>query len=159
MSMLRLMLPAAIVAAGFTGFAAFQGVDPSTLPDDEGKALVTRACGDCHGLGTVMARRLPPAEWKDVVDDMVSRGAEADEADVKKITLYFTQHAGRADVNSASEDDLKAVLGLSGDEAASLVKARSGGAAFKTIDDVKKVPGIDAKKLDEHKDAIAFSAQ
>lgn len=148
---------ASAVAAGVTTFAAYQAVDPSTLPENDGKALFTRMCSSCHGLAEVTRARHTPKEWKDIVDDMLSRGMMADDQEIKAVSAYMAANVGRVNVNRASADDLKAALGLTDAEAAALVNARASGATFQTLEDLKNVVGIDAKKMDDRKDGIFFS--
>lgn len=151
-----LVLPAAILMAAGV-LAAGQGVDPLTLPESEGKALLTKACADCHDLGTVLAKRMTPKQWQDVTDDMISRGVQADESDIKTLVLYLSKHASHVNINRATAADLKTALELTDGQAAAVIAARSAGTTFKTLDDVKKVPGLDAAALDERKERIVFA--
>jgi competence protein ComEA len=48
------------------------------------------------------------------------------------------------------------ILGLSQKEAEAIVAYRATNGPFADLDAVKKVPDIDLKKLDEHKNAVAF---
>ncbi len=157
--MLKIMLPAAVLTAGVSTLFAYQpqSVDPATLPDSDGKALLTSMCSSCHALTEVTQARHTPKEWSDVVDDMISRGMMASDEDIKKIASYLAANVGRVNVNHASAEDLKAALELSDAESAAIVKARADGATFQTLDDLKKVPGVDAKKIDDHRAEIFFA--
>ncbi len=59
------------------------------LPDGPGKELVERVCGDCHGLENVVRARMTKERWGVIVDDMVSRGATATDAEVEQIVDYL----------------------------------------------------------------------
>jgi len=48
------------------------------------------------------------------------------------------------------------VLALTSEEAAALVSYREKNGDYKTIDDLKKVAGVDSKKLDAKKDLLQF---
>lgn len=67
----------------------------ATLPDGQGKALVTRVCGSCHGVGTFSRSRMTRQEWEAVVKDMVQRGAEANQAETAAIIDYLTKYLGK----------------------------------------------------------------
>ena len=51
---------------------------------------------------------------------------------------------------------LAACLSLSAKEAAAVVKYRSDKGSFKAVEDLKKVPDLDFKKIETQKDRIDF---
>jgi len=59
------------------------------LPEGPGKELVERVCGNCHGLENVVRARMTKERWGMIVDDMVSRGATATDAEVDQIVDYL----------------------------------------------------------------------
>jgi competence protein ComEA len=59
-------------------------------------------------------------------------------------------------VNTAAAGEIEKGLGLATNEAAAIVEYRAKNGNFKTLDDLKKVDGVDAKKLDAAKDRMAF---
>lgn len=132
------------------------GVDPAALPAGDGKTILARACTECHELTAVTAKRLTPRQWRDIVTDMASRGAAADDAEIATVIEYLAQNVGHVNVNKASEAELKNYGGFSAAEAAAIVSARTAGQTFAGLDDLKKVPGVDAKGLDARRDRIAF---
>ena len=66
------------------------------LPDGEGKELVQTVCAGCHGLETAIDTNRTEEEWRQVVDTMASRGAEATDEDFKKIVKYLAKYFGKA---------------------------------------------------------------
>ena len=56
----------------------------------------------------------------------------------------------------ATEKQLSDVLGISPDEAKAIIVVRDKEKGFKTIEDLKKVPNIDVKKIDAKKDNLVF---
>jgi mono/diheme cytochrome c family protein len=64
------------------------------LPDGEGKDLVQKVCTSCHGADTATSENHTAAEWKAVVDTMVSRGAEGSDADFATIVKYLAANFG-----------------------------------------------------------------
>ena len=142
-----------------SALAAAQAIDPSALPAGYGRDVLFRVCGDCHGVETVTAERRTRAEWRGVVEDMSSRGEQATDDEIKKLIDYLSIHVGRVNVNRASADDLKGVLELTPEQASAIVAYRMKEGDFHTIDDLKKVPAIDARRIDERKGRIVFAGQ
>ncbi len=69
---------------------------PFILPAGGEKALVEKTCGtDCHSIEVVTSQRMKPADWTSLVQNMVSRGAEASDAQVKVIADYLGKTLGR----------------------------------------------------------------
>jgi hypothetical protein len=69
---------------------------PVVLPDGPGKVVVERTCGaSCHRLDAVLGVRRDRAAWTAMVDNMVARGANAKDNDVKIIVDYLAQHFGK----------------------------------------------------------------
>ena len=68
----------------------------SILPPGGTKALVDKTCGTgCHPVEVVTSQRMNAADWNAVVQNMVARGAQASEADVKAIVDYLSKTLGR----------------------------------------------------------------
>ena len=61
--------------------------------------------------------------------------------------------ANRTDPTAA---EIAPVLDISDDTAESIVKRRAANGGFKTIEELKKIPGVNAAKLEARKDRIAF---
>jgi glucose dehydrogenase len=66
------------------------------LPDGEGKALVETVCTGCHDLETAVENKHTEAEWKDVVDSMAARGADATDVQFATIVKYLAKYFGKA---------------------------------------------------------------
>lgn len=129
---------------------------PDALPPGPGRDTVQRVCSDCHGLDLIEGRR-SRAQWRDVVEDMVGRGANASEDDAKAIVEYLATALGRVNVNKDAASEIQTVLELSGDEASAIVSYRTTAGEFKKVDDLKNVPGLDFSKIETKKDRIAFT--
>ena len=73
--------------------------------------------------------------------------------------LIYLQFILRGNFSNNKETAAQLVshLGLSDKEAAAVVTYREKHGNFKSIDDLKKVPSIDTKKIDEKKDDLSFS--
>jgi cytochrome c5 len=83
----------AIVGLIFSSLGATQPLE-SKLPAGEGKEVTERVCGACHGTDVVASERHNKAEWQKVSDDMVARGADATDAEVKTIVEYLAKYFG-----------------------------------------------------------------
>ena len=59
-------------------------------------------------------------------------------------------------MNKASAIELESGLSLRRSQAAAVLAYRAKNGNFKSLDDLKKVPLIDAEKIEEKKDRIAF---
>jgi len=58
--------------------------------------------------------------------------------------------------NKAPSAEIASVLEITSGQADAIVKYRMEHGDFKTIDDLKKVPGIETAKLDSKKDRVTF---
>ena len=134
--------------------AAAQGDD---LPEGKGKAVFLRMCSDCHGLDQVTSARNPKKQWTYVVDDMVSRGAEGSEEDVTAVIGYLSRNFGKPlNINTSSAKEIEDGLSFTAAQSELLVRYRTDKGAFKTYEDLLKVPGLDAESLEEQKKNILF---
>ena len=129
------------------------------LPDGPGKDVTVKACGTCHEGRRAASVRLTREGWAAVIEDMQQRGARVSEQEFPVILDYLaTYFPGEAlqplNLNTASQIDLEAAGGLLRREAAAVIRYREQNGRFKTLDDLKKVPGLDFKKIESRRDAI-----
>jgi competence protein ComEA len=68
----------------------------------------------------------------------------------------FGDDAPKVNVNHEAAKGLQDQLALTDKEAQAIVDYRGKNGDFKTLDDLKKVPGLDGAKIDAKKDRIAF---
>jgi len=128
------------------------------LPDGKGKDKVEMVCGACHGLEGVMAMNNAKSAWQDLIEDMRGRGADGSEEDFKTIATYLAKYFGPiVQVNKAPAKDLVEQLEVSTDEAAAIVKYREANGGIKNWDDLAKVPGLNAKKLEPLKKRLKYA--
>jgi len=130
-----------------------------SLPDGPGKDVVVRVCSTCHEPIRIASLRLTEDGWTTTVEDMIKRGAKATPEDQKAIVGYLVENfLGEAprplNVNTAEAIDLESVAGLLRREAAAVIEYRQKNGPFKTLDDMKKVPGLDFKKIDTQRDRL-----
>ncbi|MDP9323905.1 MAG: helix-hairpin-helix domain-containing protein [Acidobacteriota bacterium] len=147
------------LASGFSVSGVTTGYVQDQLPDAPGKDQVVAVCGKCHEPQRVAALRLTREGWEEVVAKMVSLGAKASDDDLKQITDYLAENfkgeaAKPINLNTASSVDLESVGGLLRKEAAAWITYRTKNGPCKTLDDLKKVPGVPFKKIDERRDRL-----
>lgn len=150
-----------VSAAGpLAGEAAQQPVlSGEGLPDGPGKEVTVRACAPCHEARRAASVRLTREGWAAVIESMRLRGAKISDDDFPIVLDYLSTHfLGEAlqplNLNTATQIDLEAAGGLLRREAAAVIQYRTKHGRFKTIDDLKNVPGLDFKKIDSRRDAM-----
>lgn len=131
------------------------------LPDGPGKDQMVKVCGVCHEPQRAASIRLTREGWESTIGDMIARGAKGSDEDFQAILDYLsTNFLGEAsrplNVNTANSVELESVLLLLRKEAAAVIAYREKNGLFKNVDDLKKVPGIDVKKIDAQKDRLYF---
>jgi competence protein ComEA len=133
----------------------------SELPAGAGKDTLIRVCSQCHSPDNVIANGQDRAGWENTINKMAGFGAVASDDEFTAILDYLVKNfpagaSGPINVNKATAAQLESGLGLTTAEAEAVIKYRDKNGDFKSIDDLKKVPDLDAKKLDAKKDRLAF---
>jgi competence protein ComEA len=127
------------------------------LPDGPGKDVTVRVCSACHDAGVVATYRDSKDDWQPIVDDMRGRGADGSDADFQTIVTYLAHYFGPAvKINQASAAELEKLLEITPAEAAAIVKYRDANGNFKDVDGLRKVPGLDMKKIEPIQQRLVF---
>ena len=66
----------------------------ASMPDGEGKNLVTTLCVGCHPLQIPLTQQKSQEQWRDTIDDMISRGAQIFDDETELIASYLSTHYG-----------------------------------------------------------------
>ena len=151
------MRGALVVVALLAGAARAAGQD--SLPDGPGKDVTVRVCGACHAPERSAALRLTRGGWQDVIAKMVSLGAKGSDAELVAVLDYLsTNFKGDAprpvNLNTAPAIDLESVAGLLRKEAAALIAYRTKHGPCKALEDLKKIPGVDFRKINRRRDRL-----
>jgi competence protein ComEA len=72
-------------------FLAMMALGAESLPNRPGKATFEKVCGTCHGPDVVTGMGHDKAGWKDVVDEMVDKGATASAQERREIIDYLAK--------------------------------------------------------------------
>ncbi len=131
------------------------------FPDGPGKAEMVKVCTGCHELARSAAMHQDRDGWKATVDKMVALGAKGTDQELAAVVDYLArtfpaEEMPRLNVNTATQIEFESRLSLKRSEAAAVIQYREKNGPFKTIEDLKKVPGIDAAKIEAKKDRITF---
>jgi len=129
---------------------------PAKASDDPSHPVFVRMCTDCHDEAQAIAMRRTSADWEDTIKKMIEKGATGSDKEFETVFDYLLRYYGKVYINTAKVDEITKVLGLSAKDANAIVAYRKDHGPFADFDAVKKVPEIDVKKLDEHKEAVAF---
>jgi len=145
-------------------FVAAPAVAFAQLPDGPGKDAVVKVCGACHQPERAASVRLTRDGWNEVLADMVKRGAKASDEEMVQLLDYLSTHfLGEAprplNINRATQIELEMVGGLGRKEAAAVLAYLDKNGPCKALTELKKVPGLDYKKLEQRKDyVVCFEA-
>ena len=131
------------------------------LPDGPGKAETEKLCTQCHELERSISLHQDRAGWQATVDKMTTLGMKASEKEMQTVVEYLArgfpaEDVPRINVNKARAIDLESGLSLPRSQAALVIQYRNKNGDFKSIEDLKKVPGVDAAKIEAKKDRLVF---
>jgi competence protein ComEA len=152
------------VTLALSATIAFAASAQTALPDGPGKAELQKVCGVCHQAERSAAVRLTREGWEGVIADMIARGARGTDEEFAAVLDYLSKHflgeaARPLNINRATNIELESVAGLTRKEAAAVIEWRKQVGVCKSLEDLKKVPGIDYKKIEARKDfLICFEA-
>lgn len=152
------MMVARIAACGFLLGTFFVKADDAK---PTGSETTERVCGACHSVDVATAHRDSREGWNAIVVDMVGRGAKGSDDELSEIVDYLTTNfskdaAPKIAVNIVSAQELVDGLGLAPAEAVAVVRYRGEKGRFKSFEDLRKVPGLDASRLEGKRSQLAF---
>jgi competence protein ComEA len=129
-----------------------------TLPDAPGKETFVMVCSMCHSPTAVIGKQGTRQWWQSKVTEMLQEVTDVPDSDVDTIVAYLAKNFPivKINVNKASAKALETGLELTTKESEAIVQYREAKGSFKTLDDLKKVPGLDAVKIESKKDQLDF---
>ena len=131
------------------------------MPPGPGREETQKMCSACHELERSISLRQDRDGWKTTLNKMVSLGATGTDQDYSAVLEYLAANfpsdaVSRLNVNTGRAIDFESRLSLKRSEAAAVIEYRTKHGSFKSIEDLKKVPGIDAAKIEAKKDILVF---
>lgn len=152
-----------ISKAVFFGVAVtvFAGRIWAQLPEGPGRAELEKLCKPCHEVERSVSRRQDRDAWRATMDKMVMLGMKGTDKEIQTVFEYLVKNYPADDipkinVNKATAIELESGLSLRRSQAAALIQYRTKNGSFKSLKDLKKVPGLDAEKIEAKKDRIVF---
>jgi len=134
------------------------GATAQTLPDGSGKDLVETVCGTCHAPTRAATQHLTKKQWQSKVTEMLQEETDVPDSDVAAIVNYLAANFPpiKVNVNKAAAKEIAEGLELKPADAEAIVHYREQKGDFKTLDDLKKVPGVDTVKIESKRDLLEF---
>jgi competence protein ComEA len=143
-------------------FLSFSSASQSRpMPDGSGKAETVKMCSTCHDLDKSLSLKQDRNGWQRTVEKMVAFGLKTTDAEIATVVDYLTRSypaddVPRLRVNTAEALDFESILSLKRSQAKAIIAYREKNGKFKSIADLKKVPGLEAAKLEVKKDRLIF---
>jgi competence protein ComEA len=135
-------------------------VAQTQFPEGPGKDTFLKICSNCHGPENVIGKGQSEDDWTEVLNKMIQNGAQGSDDDFAAILDYLSKNfppaPDKINVNQATAWNLRNWMNLSEKQANAVVDYRKQNGDFKSLDDLKKVPGLDPKMVDAKKDHITF---
>ena len=131
------------------------------LSEAPGKAETEKICKGCHEVERSVSKRQDADGWRATMDKMVTLGVKGSPKELQAIFDYLVENypaeeVPKVNVNKAAAIELESGLSLRRSQAAAVIQYREKHGDFKSLADLKKVPGLDPEKLEEKKDRITF---
>jgi len=134
---------------------------PAQLPDGPGRNETVRLCSQCHAAEVVMSVAQNRAGWAATLRKMSALGAKGTDEDFRAALEYLAAHfpaqeVPRINLNSATAIELESGLTLRRSQAAAIIAYRSQHGPFTSLEDLKRVPGLDTTLIVAKRDRVTF---
>jgi len=106
-----------------------------------------------------MGKQWTREQWTSKVTEMLQEEPDVTREERAAIVDYLTANfkpGGKIYINLAKASDLETALEISEKNAAELVRYRGENGEFKTLEDLKKLPFLNASRMESLKDRIVF---
>jgi competence protein ComEA len=153
---MRNRIPSALVrAAALIAAAALAFPADDAREEAADKAAFQAVCGSCHALSMVEGLRTE-SEWYEEVEQMIKIGAKGTDEQFDRVMSILLRTLTKVNVNTATASQIAPVLDVSDATAQAIVKRRTQDGKFRSIEDLKKVAGVDPAKLEARGNRITF---
>lgn len=138
-------------------FLFASGVYAQSLPEGPGKETFQMVCSMCHSPTAVIGKQGTKQWWRSKVTEMLQEVTDVPDSDIDAIVNYLAKNfpVVKINVNKATAKDLEAIE-FTPKEAGAIVQYREAHGNFKTLEDLKKVPGLDSVTVDSKKGRLEF---
>ena len=143
------------IVALAAGWGSFDLRTAQAADSDLDRAAVEVVCGKCHTTEVFRNQTRSWDRWNDVFADMTQRGAQGTDEQLARVTTYFLENLTLVNINSSPAEELAGVLGVSNEIAEAIIKRRQR-QPFANIDQLRAVPGVDSRILEQRKSRILF---
>jgi competence protein ComEA len=131
------------------------------LPPGPGREETQKMCSGCHEFERSISLRQDRDGWKATINKMLNFGAQSTDEEFTAVLEYLSTNypaevVPRLNVNTAKAIDFESRLSLKRSEAALVIQYREKHGNFKSVEDLKKVPGIDAAKVEAKRNILVF---
>jgi competence protein ComEA len=149
---IRILLPVLALTAALAS---------AQLPVGIGREETQKVCSTCHELERSVSLRQDRDGWKATINKMMGIGAQGTPEEFAAALEYLAaQYPANGlpplNVNTAKAIDFESRLSLKRSEAALIIKYRAEHGDFKSIEDLKRVPGIDTAKIAAKKASLVY---
>jgi competence protein ComEA len=130
-----------------------------SLPNGPGKETFESVCSLCHAPTAPMGKQWTRLQWEAKVIEMLQEEPDVTPEERAAIVEYLSANfkpGGKIYINKASAKDLGAALEISAKDAEAVIRYREQNGNFKTLDDLKKVPGLEPAKIQAKKELLEF---
>ena len=131
--------------------------EAAALPPGEGRDAVAVMCVPCHGVLPAIAVRKTAIGWSASVEDMRLKGAKGTDEQAEAAAKYLAKFFPAVDMTGATAQEIADVTGFTAQEAAAIVAYRESGHPLKSFAEVKKIPGLDPKRLAAAKPRMVYA--
>jgi len=143
------------------GLALFSIAAFAQLPEGPGKEVTARICSQCHEIARAVALKQDRDGWQGTINKMSVLGMQAKPEEIREAIDYLARNypadaLPKVNVNTADPIDLESAFTLTRSETAALAAYRTKHGKFKSLDDLKNIPGVSFAKFEAHKDRLAF---
>jgi competence protein ComEA len=154
----RIIVP--LMAAAIGGALGIDAAQ-AQLPEGAGREETVKVCSQCHQAEVAVSLRQDRGEWAATLRKMMALGAKGTDQEFSAVLGYLATHfppdeLPRVNVNTATAIELESGLTLRRSQAAAIIAYRSQHGAFKSVDDLEKVPGLDVATIEAKKDRVTF---
>jgi competence protein ComEA len=131
------------------------------LPEGPGKAATVRICGSCHSPERAASLHQSRSAWEDTIVKMMKLGAQGSDEELEAVlrylsTYFATEPPSPINMNKARAVELEAGLLLLRSQAEAVIEYRNKNGDFRSVEDLRKVPGLDFQKVESRKGRLVF---